>query len=87
MIKLIYLSRCLLFAGGKFRLVKCFNSYLRIRLVKYVFYPPDYYGDGGLESGGGGNSHSRPDVLGSDTSFHGHGRPPYSPIGSVECVL
>lgn len=57
----------------------------------------DYYGDGGLDGGGGGgggggsgsggsvagggSSHFRPDPLGSDTSFHGHGRPPYSPIG------
>lgn len=57
----------------------------------------DYYGDGGLDGGvgggggggsgsggsvaGGGSSHFRPDPLGSDTSFHGHGRPPYTPIG------
>lgn len=52
----------------------------------------DYYGDGGLDSGTGGvgggggggtggSSHFRPDPLGSDSSFHGHGRPPYTPIG------
>lgn len=44
-------------------------------------------GGGGGGSGGGGSvvgggsSHFRPDPLGSDTSFHGHGRPPYTPIG------
>lgn len=63
----------------------------------------DYYGDGGLDGGvggggggasgsggsvaGGGSSHFRPDPLGSDTSFHGHGRPPYTPIGKYPSLF
>lgn len=66
------------------------------RVSNYNYCFADYYGDGGLDSGTGGvggggggvggggtggSSHFRPDPLGSDSSFHGHGRPPYTPIG------
>ncbi|XP_039297911.1 uncharacterized protein LOC111054701 [Nilaparvata lugens] len=34
-----------------------------------------YDGDGGT------HNHLRPDPLGQDTTYHGHGRPPYTPIG------
>ncbi|XP_046683736.1 uncharacterized protein LOC124369721 isoform X2 [Homalodisca vitripennis] len=67
-----------------------FNQRDGIRIIydaDYDYYENlmNYYGDGSLEGGGGGSgsSHFRPDPLGSDTSFHGHGRPPYTPIGGV----
>ncbi|XP_054280861.1 uncharacterized protein LOC128998659 isoform X2 [Macrosteles quadrilineatus] len=67
-----------------------FNQRDGIRIIydaDYDYYENlmNYYGDGGgLESGGGGSTHHRPDVLGSDTSFHGFGRPhSYTPTGGV----
>lgn len=50
-----------------------------------IIYDADYdyyenlmnYYDGG----DGGHNHLRPDPLGQDTTYHGHGRPPYTPLG------
>lgn len=41
----------------------------------------DYYLDG--DGAALPPPHFRPDPVGQDTSFHGHGRPPYTPIGKL----